>query len=321
MLQPGRIAAIHVKDRIVPGGINGYGFQSAYPFHADCITHFAKHGFVYMGMKTIVTDVVRENNQTYRLGWSEQCKDATKMGYGMPEYLLVFRKPQTDRAKSYSDVPVMKSKQRYTRSRWQIDAHGFMRSSGNRPLTTEDLDGQPHAAIFKLFRKYSLAEIYDFEQHVALSESLERCAHCEHIHTGARSCGAPDCSCTIQGGRLPVTFMLLQPQSWHPDVWTDITRMRTLNGSQEAKGREMHLCPMQFDLADRVITQMSNPDDVVFDPFSGLGTVPVRAIKLGRRGIGVELNPRYFADSVSYCQAAENEHESPTLFDLLEVSA
>ena len=40
-------------------------------------------------MKTIVTDVVRENNQTYRLGWTEQCKDGTKMGVGMPEYLLL----------------------------------------------------------------------------------------------------------------------------------------------------------------------------------------------------------------------------------------
>ena len=54
-----------------------------------------------MGMKTIVTDVVRENNQTYRLGWTEQCKDGTKMGVGMPEYLLIFRKPATDRTNAY----------------------------------------------------------------------------------------------------------------------------------------------------------------------------------------------------------------------------
>src|SRR5690606_2501554 len=90
-LQPGRIAAIHVKDRIIPGGLTGLGFQTVYPFHVDCILHYRKHGFEYMGMKTIVTDVVRENNQTYRLGWSEQCKDGSKMGVGMPEYLLLFR--------------------------------------------------------------------------------------------------------------------------------------------------------------------------------------------------------------------------------------
>jgi hypothetical protein len=60
--------------------MTGLGFQVVYEFHCDVIRHFRKHGFGYMGMKTIVTDVVRENNQTYRLGWTEQCKDGTKMG-------------------------------------------------------------------------------------------------------------------------------------------------------------------------------------------------------------------------------------------------
>jgi hypothetical protein len=65
ILQPGRICAIHVKDRIVPGGMTGLGFQTAYPFHADCIYHYQKHGFAYLGMKTIVTDVVRENRAEF----------------------------------------------------------------------------------------------------------------------------------------------------------------------------------------------------------------------------------------------------------------
>ena len=51
---------------------------------------------MYFGMITVTTDVVRENNQTYRLGWTEQCKDATKMGVGCPEYILLFRKLPTD---------------------------------------------------------------------------------------------------------------------------------------------------------------------------------------------------------------------------------
>ncbi|SKF61585.1 Uncharacterised protein [Mycobacteroides abscessus subsp. abscessus] len=45
-------------------------------------------------------------------------------------------------------------------------------------------------------------------------------------------------------------------------------------------------------------------------------TVPVRALKLGRRGRGVELNPGYFLDGVKYLEAQEREHEMPTLFDL-----
>lgn len=314
VLQPGRLAAIHVKDRIVPSGMTGIGFQTVYPFHAATISNFVKHGFGYMGMKTIVTDVVRENNQTYRLGWSEQCKDGSKMGVGMPEYLLIFRKPPTDRTNSYADDPVRKSKSMsldaegnvipfdrnkpmkqgtgYSRSRWQIDAHGFTRSSGNRLLMPEELEKLDHAQIFKMFREFSLHEVYDFEHHVRLGEAMEA------------------------KGTLPVTFMLLQPQSWHPDVWTDITRMLTLNGAQSAKGREMHLCPMQFDLADRAIAQWSMPGETVFDPFSGLGTVPYRAIYLKRKGIGIELSSRYYLDAVAYCEMAAREMSTPDLFGL-----
>ncbi|MFJ9451481.1 DNA methyltransferase [Herbaspirillum sp. NPDC101397] len=296
-LQPGRIAAIHVKDRIVPGGMTGLGFQTVYPFHARCIEHFTKHGFAYMGMKTIVTDVVRENNQTYRLGWTEQCKDGSKMSCGMPEYLLLFRKPPTDTSNSYADMPVVKQKETYSRARWQVDAHGYARSSGNRHLTPEELQSMPHDQIFKAFRNYSLQSVYDFDHHVKIGESLDT------------------------QGKLPVTFMLLQPQSWSTEVWADVTRMLTLNGAQSAKGKEMHLCPMQFDIADRAIEQFSMPGETVLDPFGGLMTVPYRAVLKGRKGVGIELNPSYFLDGVAYCKAAEREMSMPSLFDFEEIGA
>lgn len=292
VLQPGRLAAIHVKDRVVPGGMTGLGFQTVYPFHARCIEHYTKHGFCYMGMKTIVTDVVRENNQTYRLGWTEQCKDASKMGVGMPEYLLIFRKPPTSGEKSYADVPVVKSKAEYSRGRWQVDAHAFTRSSGNRGAMVEDFNGIEHNAIYKLFRDFSMHNVYDFEHHVKVAEMLDA------------------------QRKLPVTFMLLQPPSWHADVWTDITRMLTLNSAQSAAGREMHLCPMQFDLADRAIEQWTMPGETIFDPFGGLMTVPYRSILKGRKGIACELSARYFADGAKFCEAAERQMGMPTLFDV-----
>jgi DNA modification methylase len=92
-----------------------------------------------------------------------------------------------------------------------------------------------------------------------------------------------------------------------------------LNGSQYAKGKEMHLCPMQFDLADRVINQFSMLGETVIDPFGGLMTVPYRAIKLGRKGIGIELSPAYFLDGAAYCEAAEQELLMPSLFDIQEL--
>lgn len=297
VLRPGRVMVIHVKDRVVPGGLTGLGFQTVSPLHAEAIGHYQRYGFAYMGMKTVVTDVVRENNQTYRLGWTEQCKDGTKMGWGMPEYLLLFRKPPSDGSRSYADVPVVKSKREYSLGRWQVDAGGFARSSGNRVLLPEDFDGIPHARIYKLFKRFNLDTVYDFEQHVSLAEALER------------------------QRRLPVTFQLLPPHSWHPDAWTDIARMRTLNMLQAAKGREMHLCPLQFDIVNRLVVEFSMPGETVLDPFAGLMTVPYCAVKLGRKAIGIELNPDYFLDGVRYVEEAARAATVPTLFDLIEAEA
>ena len=82
--------------------------------------------------------------------------------------------------------------------------------------------------------------------------------------------------------------------------------------------REMHVCPLQIDIVDRIITRYSNKGDTVFDPFGGIMTVPTRAVKLGRKGIATELNFNYFKDGCGYLEAAEAEMDAPTLFDLLE---
>ena len=60
---------------------------------------------------------------------------------------------------------------------------------------------------------------------------------------------------------------------------------------------------------------------MVYDPFAGLGTVPVRALKLGRCGAGSELNAAYFADQVHYLTAMERELSIPTLFDFETMDA
>lgn len=294
VLRPGRVAAIHVKDRILFGNATGLGMPSVEPFHADTIAHFRKHGFVFFGMVTIVTDVVRENNQTYRLGWTEQCKDGSKMGVGCEEYLLLFRKLPTDTSKAYADVPVKKSKDAYTRAQWQIDAHGFWRSSGDRLVTKAELQAAPVSKLQDLYRRYSRQNVYSYEDHVALAKQLDA------------------------DGRLPATFMVCAPGSWTDSVWDDINRMRTLNTSQRLKKRELHICPLQLDVVERAITRWSNPGDLILDPFGGLMTVPYMAVKMDRRGAGIELNSDYFRDGLGYLQEAEDARDVPTLFDLVE---
>jgi DNA modification methylase len=292
ILKPGRIAAIHVKDRVLYGNATGTGMPTIEPFHALCIDHYMRHGFQYCGMITVVTDVVRENNQTYRLGWTEQCKDGTKMGVGCPEYILIFRKLPTDTSRAYADVPVVKTKEQYTRAQWQIDAHAFWRSSGDRLLTKDELASYPIDQLQAVYRKFSRGTVYDYREHVELAKKLDR------------------------DGRLPATFMVVAPGSWDDSVWDDIVRMRTLNTSQSQKRLQMHVCPLQLDIVERIINRYSNPGEVVLDPFGGLMTVPYVAVKMGRKGYGIELNTDYFRDGLGYLKAAAEEITMPTLFDL-----
>lgn len=294
ILKPGRVAAIHVKDRVLFGNVTGTGFPTMEPFHAACISHYMKHGFQYFGIITVVTDVVRENNQTYRLGWSDCCKDGTKMGVGCPEYILLFRKQQTDHSKGFADERVTKSKEEYTRAQWQIDAHGYWRSSGDRLISKKELESISVDNLQSVYRKYSRENVYSYEEHVALARKLD------------------------EGGKLPATFMVVAPGSWNQmEVWDDINRMRTLNTTQSRRRAQMHVCPLQLDIVERIINRYSNPGEVVLDPFGGLMTVPMTAVKMNRRGYGIELNPDYFRDGVGYLQAAENEIDEPTLFDFM----
>lgn len=293
VLKPGRVACIHVKDRILFGNATGDGMPTVDPFSDLTVMHYLKHGFKYMGRITITTDVVRENNQTYRLGWTEQCKDGSKMGVGCPEYVLLFRKLPTDKTTAYADVPVVKSKEEYTRGRWQIDAHGYWRSSGDILLDKETIKSMPIDTLQKVYREFSINNVYDYEEHIRLVEQLDA------------------------DNKLPATFMVCAPAAWNEDVWDDIARMKTLNTEQSRRRQQMHVCPLQLDTVERLIRRYSNEGDTVLDFFGGIFTVPYMAIKMKRYGIGIELNSDYFRDGVAYCKQADLDRATPTLFDFV----
>ena len=295
ILKPGRLACIHVKDRVLFGNATGDGMPTIDPFSEMTVFHYMKHGFRYMGRITVDTDVVRENNQTYRLGYTEMCKDGSKMGVGCPEYVLLFRKLPTDTSRAYADRPVKKDKSEYSLARWQIDAHASWKSSGNSLLSYEDMKGAGIDKIRHLFRNYEREHIYNYEEHVSFAEELDAY------------------------GKLPKTFMAVDPVSKKDWIWDDVVRMRTLNTKQSQKKRQNHICPLQLDIVERLIERYSNKGELVFDPFGGIGTVPYCAVKLGRRGLSTELNYDYWKDSLTYLREIEMEVEAPTLFDLMGI--
>lgn len=279
---PGRWAIVHCKDRIVYGTKND-GYFYIEPFSDKCSAAMTKHGWLLYGRVTVATDPVRENAQTNRLGHGELRKDATRIGFGMPEYLLVFRKPHTKTAKggTWSDEKVdsLTEASGYSLPRWQIDANSLWRSSGNRHLLPYERDG------------------YDYHAHVKHLEQMDE----------RRELGRAN------GERIPTD---------HPFVWGDIQRTSVLN-SRMAKEQsdERHICPLQLDLIERCIVRASNPGDVVLDYFMGIGSVGVVALEQGRRTIGAELKESYYDTAVRYLQETEFQQRQPTLFDLRALEA
>ena len=105
-------------------------------------------------------------------------------------------------------------------------------------------------------------------------------------------------------------------------VWLDIRETNTLNVrvARDAED-ERHICPLQLDFIERVIRLWSNPGETVFSPFAGIGSEPYTAIKLGRRGLGIELKPSYWRTAVNNCRDMESTMNMPSLFDDMDDTA
>ena len=152
---PGRVAVVHAKDRIVYGTKNSHGNMYIEPFSDKCIQAMVRHGWLYLGRITISTDVVRENTHTHRLTQTEMRKGGERMGIGMPEYGLIFRKLPTAGNGTMSDEPVTNTPEEYSLARWQIDANSHWRSSGDRLIYPWERDG------------------YDYDDHIQHLEDLD----------------------------------------------------------------------------------------------------------------------------------------------------
>ena len=102
-------------------------------------------------------------------------------------------------------------------------------------------------------------------------------------------------------GNIPVDVW----QKYASPVWDDINYSNTLN----AKGcrselDEKHICPLQLDTIDRLITLYSNEGDTVLTPFAGIGSEIYQSVLRGRMGIGIELKESYYNAAVNNCKTA-----------------
>jgi len=106
-------------------------------------------------------------------------------------------------------------------------------------------------------------------------------------------------------------------QRYASPVWFDIRQTRVLN-KDIARGDkdERHVCPLQLDVIERAAQLWTNPEEVVFTPFAGIGSEIWGAINQGRKGIGIELKPEYCNQAVKNLKELESKKRQPTLFDM-----
>lgn len=103
----------------------------------------------------------------------------------------------------------------------------------------------------------------------------------------------------------PETFPVDVWQNYASPVWMDIRQSDTLQKKSAREDKdERHICPLQLEVIQRCIELWTNPNDIVLDPFAGIGSVPYTAVKMGRRGIGVELKESYYKQAVNNLEIA-----------------
>jgi DNA modification methylase len=112
-------------------------------------------------------------------------------------------------------------------------------------------------------------------------------------------------------GDFPVSLW----QQWASPIWTDINPSDTLQRtSARDEQDERHICPLQLQVIRRCIGLWSNPGDLIFSPFAGIGSEGYEALKWGRRYLGIELKRSYFEQAVQNLRSAVLEDSQMELF-------
>lgn len=103
-------------------------------------------------------------------------------------------------------------------------------------------------------------------------------------------------------------------QRYASPVWFDIRQTNVLNYQiARENGDEKHICPLQLDVIERCIDLWSNPGDLVFSPFTGIGSEGYTAVSMGRKFVGSELKQSYFDIAVRNMRDAKKK--TADLFD------
>lgn len=108
----------------------------------------------------------------------------------------------------------------------------------------------------------------------------------------------------------PASFPVDWWQEVASPVWMTVDQGRVLNGEgARDHADEKHICPLQLDVIERAVALWTNPDDMVYSPFAGIGSEGYQALKMGRRFVGSELKESYFKQACANLKMAKSQAE------------
>ncbi len=237
VLMPGRLIAIHCMN--LPATIQHDGFIGMHDFRGDLIRLFQAEQFIFHSEICIWKDplVQAVRTKVLTLAHKQVVKDSSRCGQGIPDYIIVMRKP------GENPKPITRPK-------------GFKEYIGDEvaPTGTFDEDQRRNKLSHEIWQRYA------------------------------------------------------------SPVWFDIRQTRVLN-SEIARDEkdEKHVCPLQLDTIERCLELWSAPGDIVLDPFSGIGSTVFCAVSMGRYGIGFELKPSYYRQSIKNMELCEQRDKQENL--------
>jgi DNA modification methylase/superfamily II DNA or RNA helicase len=234
VLMPGRLIAIHCMN--LPMTITHDGVMGLHDFRGDIIRLFQDENFIFHSEICIWKDplVQAVRTKVLSLAHKQVCKDSSRCGTGIPDYIVVMRKPGDNQ------IPIERKQ-------------GFTEYIGEREFNNTNFneDQRKNKLSHEIWQRYASPVWFDIRQTRVLS--------------------------------------------------TDIAR---------DEKDEKHVCPLQLDTIERCLELWSAKDDIVLDPFSGIGSTVYSSVSLGRYGIGIELKESYWKQSIKnleYLEAKEKQ--------------
>jgi DNA modification methylase len=281
VIKPGRLSTMHCM--LLPTSIQRDGYIGLRDFRGDLIKAHQESGWIFHSEVVIAKSAVSAMMRTKAIGLlhKQLVKDSSFSRMAIPDYMITFRKP------GENTEPIT----------------GMMDTYYNDEMTDEELT----ADAYRTFHGQDISD----------AKALEYAAEWGIVKAPKEAIA--EVKKILADSAKQRTFE--QHKSIHiwqrvaEPIWTDIHQSDVLSHRLAREEHdERHISPIQLTPVRRCIDLWTNPGDIVFSPFTGIGTAGYVAIEMGRRFVGAELKPSYYRQAVANLKLAERERGASDLF-------